>query len=185
MDKWNDWYKNLDKNNPTSFVYSDTVSYIKGFQFLNDCETIEDWGCGAGGFKRFFLSTPEKYIGIDGSNTPFADKKVDLVNYVSKIDGIFMRHVLEHNYEWRNILRNSLKSFQKKMCLVLFTPFKETETELAHNLKHGVDVPDLSFNKDELISIISNENVNYSIESLNTNTGYGIEHILYLTKNNL
>ena len=54
MDKWNDWYKDLDPDMPSSFKYSDTVTYEKGFNWLKPCKTIEDWGCGAGGFKRFF-----------------------------------------------------------------------------------------------------------------------------------
>jgi len=39
----------------------------------------------------------QSYIGIDGSNTKYADKIEDLVLYKTKVDAIHMRHVLEHN----------------------------------------------------------------------------------------
>jgi len=184
MDKWNIWYKDLKKEDIGSFRYSDTVTYQLGYDFLKDCSNIEDWGCGTGGFKRFFTNeNANKYIGIDGSITPFSDIKADLTQYTSKVEGIFMRHILEHNYEWKNILNNACKSFNKKMCLVLFTPFSENETkEIAHNLQHGVDVPDLSFNKNELIKIFTSYNIKYKLESVNTLTGYNIEHIFYLEK---
>ena len=184
MDKWNSWYKDLKKEDIGSFRYSDTVTYQLGYDFLKDCSNIEDWGCGTGGFKRFFTKeNANKYIGIDGSITPFSDIKADLTQYTSKVDGIFMRHIIEHNYEWKIILDNACKSFNKKMCLVLFTPFSENATkEIAHNLKHGVDVPDLSFNKNELIKILELYNIIYKLESIKTSTAYGIEHIFYLEK---
>jgi hypothetical protein len=182
-DKWNEWYKNLTKNDMGSFLYGDTITYTLGYKFLETCDKIEDWGCGVGGFRRFFINeNVNKYIGIDGSKTPFADIKVDLKDYTSEVDGIFMRHVLEHNYDWKIILENACKSFKKKMCLILFTPFSSETKEIAHNLKHGVDVPDLSFNKNELISIFENYNIIYELNTIKSNTGYNIEHIFYLTK---
>ena len=180
-DKWNEWYKNLNPNDLGSFRYGETVTYKLGYDFLKGCNKIEDWGCGAGGFKRFFLND-NKYIGVDGSKTPFADIKTDLLKYISNTDGIFMRHVLEHNYEWKVILENACKSFQSKMCLVLFTPFSNETTEISHNLKHGVDVPDISFNKNELINLFKKYNIKHNLITINTDTGYNIEHIFYLIK---
>lgn len=183
-DKWNGWYKHLSKDSaPSAFVYGNTITYEKGYSFLKTCKKVEDWGCGAGGFKRFFLQNKDAYVGIDGSTTPFADIKVDLVTYKSDTDGIYMRHVLEHNYEWKQILRNALHSFREKMCLVLFTPFSSETRKIADNLYQGVDVPDLSFSKEELISVFDEFAVNYEFESLKTATGHGIEHVIYLSKN--
>jgi len=181
-DKWNDWYKDLKIEDCGSFRYGETKTYNLGYEFLKDCNKIEDWGCGAGGFKRFFVNDSNKYIGVDGSKTPFADIKVELINYVSEVEGIYMRHVLEHNYEWKVILENACKSFTKKMCLVLFTPFSDKTIEIAHNLNHGVDVPDLSFNKNELIEIFEKYDITFELKTINTDTGYGIEHIFYLNK---
>ena len=184
-DKWNDWYKDLTINDCGSFKYGDTASYELGYNFLQTCDKIEDWGCGTGGFKRFFLvDNLHKYIGIDGSKTPFADIKTELTTYISNVDGIFMRHILEHNYDWKKILENAFKSFTKKMCLVLFTPFSSGETkEIAHNLIYGVDVPDLSFDKNELIQLFEKNNIKYELTTIEkSNTGYNVEHIFYLQK---
>jgi hypothetical protein len=183
MDKWNNWYKNLNPNDMSSFRYGDTLTYKLGYEFLSDCETIEDWGCGAGGFKRFFVNnTNIKYIGIDGSITPFSDIKADLTTYISTTDGIFMRHILEHNYEWKKILENACSSFTHKMCLVLFTDFTTNTKEIAHNLSHGVDVPDMAFSKQDLINIFDKHNIQYNLQTFNTNTGYKIEHVFLLQK---
>lgn len=179
--KWNNWYKNLTKEDIGSFKYGDNITYKLGYEFLNTLDKIEDWGCGAGGFKRFF-SDGHKYVGVDGSKTPFADIQVDLREYVSSVDGIFMRHILEHNYEWKLILENACRSFNKKMCLILFTPFSDKTHEIAHNLNHGVDVPDLSFNKDELITIFDKYGIKHELLTIQSETGYNIEHIIYLTK---
>jgi hypothetical protein len=181
-DKWNEWYTNLTFNDFGSFRYGETVTYELGYNFLKNCDKIEDWGCGTGGFKRFFVDNLNKYVGVDGSTTPFADIKTDLTSYCSNVDGIFMRHVLEHNYDWKLILENACKSFKQKMCLVLFTPFSDETKEIAHNLKHGVDVPDISFDKNELINIFKMYNIKYELITLNTDTGYNIEHIFYLSK---
>jgi hypothetical protein len=182
-DKWNKWYNGLTKEDIGAFRYGDTITYKLGYDFLKTCDTIEDWGCGVGGFKRLFSNEDlHKYTGIDGSKTPIADKKEDLTKYISNVDGIYMRHVLEHNYDWKLILENACKSFNKKMCLVLFTPFSNVSKEIAHNLKHGVDVPDLSFNKDELLSIFEKHNITHELKTIESNTGYRCEHIFYLNK---
>jgi hypothetical protein len=184
-DKWNIWYEHLKINDIGSFKYGDTITYSLGYNYLESCDKIEDWGCGTGGFKRLFNSCDlNKYIGIDGSKTPFSDIKVDLSDYVSNVDGIFMRHVLEHNYEWKKILENACKSFNKQMCLVLFTPFSRETKEIAHNLNHGVDVPDISFDKNDLICIFEKYNIIYDLITIETQTGYNVEHIFFLNKNN-
>lgn len=178
MDKWNEWYKDVSVE--SAFRYGDTLTYEKGFEFLKTCGTVEDWGCGTGGFKRFFKNSDVNYVGLDGSDTPFSDRKVDLVTYTSQVDGIFMRHVLEHNYQWRSVLENALRSFGQKMCLVLFTPFSTETKEIAHNRGHGVDVPDISFRKEDLTDLFGG--IDWSIETFQTNTGYGVEHIFFLNK---
>ena len=184
MNKWNDWYKNVKISDIGSFRYGDTETYELGYNFLKDCNKIEDWGCGIGGFKRFFQNEKNiEYIGIDGSLTPFSNIKADLTEYTSNTDGLFMRHILEHNYEWKKILENACMSFNKKMCLILFTPFTDISTnEIAHNLRHGVDAPDLAFNKNELLQIFEKYNIKYELQTLHTNTGYNVEHIFYLEK---
>jgi hypothetical protein len=91
LGKWNKWYESVTDQMP----FGDSESYVIGAKFLEDCEVVEDWGCGLGWFSKF---RPNGYFGVDGSDSPFASKIVDLEEYTSFVDGIFMRHVLEHNY---------------------------------------------------------------------------------------
>jgi hypothetical protein len=172
-DKWNLLYKDLKQQD----MCGDTRSYTLGYEFLKTCYTIEDWGCGAG-FKNLFNNDIHKYIGIDGSKT-------ELTEYTSKVDGIFLRHVLQDNYEWKIILENACKSFSKKMCLILFTPFSNEITQITHNLKDGIDVPELSFDKNELIDIFIKYNITYDLINIKNETSYNIEHIFYLNKHSL
>lgn len=173
--KWDDWYKNMSSDSPSSFRYADTATYLMAAAFMADVAEVEDWGCGAGGFKRYCRG---RYIGIDGSKTPFADKIVDLCAYTSSVDGIVIRHVLEHNYDWEQILVNAVRSFRRKLCIVLFTPFTKgalTE-EIAHNRTHGVDVPDLALPQGTIEHHLEGHPfVLYG--NLPTQSGYGVEHV--------
>lgn len=174
MNKWNHTYQNLD----APWAYCDTITYRLGAKWLKDCDAVEDWGCGAGWFKQFCEPI---YIGIDGSDTKYANKKVDLTEYRSKVDGIFMRHVLEHNYDWAKILHNALDSFQKKMCLVLFTPLVEKTTVIT--TCPGYDnIPDISFSMQELEEIFRSHGVKFSYDTYITETGYKTETIIYLER---
>jgi hypothetical protein len=179
LNKWDFWYKDLEEI-PSAFKYGDTVTYELGSNFLKDCNTIEDWGTGAGGFKRFIPTA----IGVDGSDTRFAEKKfVDLANYTSKCEGIFMRHVLEHNVEWEKILTNALTSCTHKLCIVLFTPFSDSTIRIDGGLKTTVAVPDLSLGKnkfEEIINMFNPKSIRY--ETYNTDTVYKQEIVVYIEK---
>jgi hypothetical protein len=107
----------------TDPISGETATYQMAAAFLADVDTVEDWGCGAGGFKRFCLAPT--YRGIDGSRTPHADEIVDLCAYRSTAEGILLRHVLEHNPRWLTMLDNALASFTRKLCLILFTPLSQ------------------------------------------------------------
>lgn len=177
--KWNDWYKNLSPT-PSAFRYSQTETYQKAADFLSDCKEVEDWGVGAGGF---LIYRPDA-IGVDGSDTPFAAKKfIDLSNYVSECESIHIRHVFEHNYKWKDILVNAMVSAKKKLAITMFIVLGDNTTEIAHNKKHGVDVPDLKISKDEFFGVINQFNPKeVKVEVMNTPTGYGQEQIIYITK---
>lgn len=178
LGKWDNWYKGLTKKDLGAFLYGDTETYKLAAEFLSDMKVVEDWGCGVGGFKRFYKG---KYTGVDGSKTPFTNKVVDLREYKSKVDGIMMRHVLEHNYDWEKVLDNAIGSFRKKMCLILFTPFAGSTQEIAHNLAHGVDVPDIAFSQKDIEKHLTGCDWKM-IGNIKTDTGYGVEHIFYITK---
>jgi hypothetical protein len=177
LGKWDQWYENSDSQAMGAFRYGDTVTYRMAAAFMVDIEVLEDWGCGAGGFKRFYRG---KYIGVDGSRTPFADRIVDLCTYESNVDGILIRHVL-HNFQWSLILDAAVRSFNKRLCLILFTPFSDVTKEIAHNRQHGVDVPDISFCRRDIERKFSGMRWEL-VQDIATPTGYGIEHVYFVWK---
>jgi len=176
LNKWNFWYKDLKKIDDS--FYGGNSTYVKASEFLKDMGEVEDWGCGKCGFKKYFTG---KYIALDGSYNKFIDKIVDLETYCSNVESILIRHVLEHNYNWKNILENACKSFQKKMCLILFTPFADKTTQIFYH--DSMKVPDLSLSKDELIEIFKKFKIEWTLEeNIETKSMYKIEHAFYLTK---
>ena len=88
-----------------------------------------------------------------------------------------MRHILEHNFEWEKILKNALASYQKKMVLVLFTPFAEQTHSIG--MSWGC-IPDLSFRKEDLLEHLNGHS--FTEESIQSGTQYGTEHFFYLTR---
>lgn len=165
--KWNFWGWN-----PVRF-FPNNKSMDLGSKFLDDCQTVEDWGTGDGLFKFY----REDAIGVDGSNTPGADKKfIDLVNYTSDCDGIFIKHVLEHNFEWKKILNNALQSARKKVCIVMFIPFSNGETK--ENNPDPIGVPNLSISEKEFFELL--KDYAFREEDITSNKNY--EKIIYITK---
>lgn len=148
-------------NHKTPFQFGDIESYKISSEWLNDCDVVEDWGCGCAFAKQFFTTC---YIGIDGSITPWCDKVANLMTYKSKPSGLLIRHVLEHNYEWRVILKSAVASFQKRMALVMFIPPSDEDTIITPKICvdpiAGFTVPDISCCKKDIISIISTFLVN-------------------------
>jgi hypothetical protein len=180
LHKWDGWYEGLTQEDMGAFRYADTVTYQMAAAFLMDMDEVEDWGCGAAGFKRFFEG---RYTGVDGSHTPFADKIVDLREYTSDTQSIMMRHVLEHNYDWALVFNNALSSFREKMCLVLFTPFVDETQQIAHNAPHGVDVPDMAFARKDIEGQINAHGCRWMLASeISTPSGYGVEHVYCIIK---
>jgi hypothetical protein len=172
--RWEPLYRESREAEP----YGDACTYEKIARFLQGVDTVEDWGCGRAWLKRY-LQPPTSYKGVDGSSSRFADKVVDLVTYVSQADGVVLRHVLEHNNDWSQILRNAVRSFRKRLALVLFTPFVEKTHAIGHNAALGV--PDLSFAKEDLIRHFADYRWSLQ-ENIETTTQYGIEHVFYIEK---
>jgi hypothetical protein len=168
LGKWDRWYVDLDE--PHS--YGSTETYQIGAEFLADCDLVEDWGCGKG-FMRTLIE-PARYRGIDGSRTRFADTVADLAEYTSTVDGVFMRHVLEHDWRWEQILTNAAASARRKLVVVLFTPLHHTTNEIAWNEDPGV--PDISFALDDLLGVLDGFTVR--VDHLVTATQYEVETVL-------
>lgn len=170
LGKW-DW-RYAGATQPLS--YGEDTTYRLGAEYLSDCSLIEDWGCGFGYFASI---SKNKVVGLDGSATAAANFiKTDLAKYRSSVPGIFMRHVLEHNRNWKDILCNSVASFTNKMVLIMFTPF----VERTYDMDQHADIPVIAFCKDDLVCYFAN----YldKIDTLKTNTQFGVEHIFYLRK---
>lgn len=176
INKWDSMYAGVTERQP----YGDSTTYQKGAAFLGILP-VEDWGCGLGWYRNFAQGP---YIGLDGSHSKHADAIVDLGTYRSPTDAIFMRHVLEHNHDWRPILKNALASFTKKMVLVLFTPFgDETRVLTEPEYAPGVKIPDISFARKDIVSEIESAGgITMNEETIRTGTCYGVEHVFYLSK---
>jgi len=169
--KWDAWHRDLSAAQPQ--LYGNAATYLIAAAFLADVGEVEDWGCGKGGFSLFCLT---KYIGVDGSETPFASRIADLRTYRSNADGILIRHVLEHNYEWERILAGAVASFRKKLCLVLFTPFADATREISHNREVGVDAPNLSLARADIERHFAGLSWRL-IPDIRTPSQFGIEHV--------
>jgi hypothetical protein len=181
---WNDFWTNRDPSEHDS-----TMVRAVDFLAVPEITSIEDWGCGVCILKKY-LNPDQVYIGIDGSDTKYQSLIADLATYKSKVDGIFMKHVLEHNVQWKQILQNMLESFTKRCVLILFTPFShETQsliTAYVHTNDNGevVQIPDLSFKKEDITDIMdSYKDIKYRCETISSpKTSYRIEHIFYLER---
>ena len=138
--------------------------------------TVEDWGGGKGWARQFFKQA--SYRVIDGSVPSGNVVLADLQTYRSDVDGIMLRHVLEHNHNWCGILENAVASARHRIALVIFTPWAAGPTEqIATNWE---DIPDLSFNKEEVFALL--EGWSAEEETYQTRTQYQAETALLLSR---
>ena len=151
----------------------DDITYQKAAEFLDiEDSLVADWGCGTTYFRRFIRNA--RYVGIDGSASPWCNVVADLRTYRGYSDGILLRHVLEHNVDWKRILRNALRH-APRVVVVIFTPFRRTTRVI--DMTWGV-VPTLSFKKADLCAAFTRPFLEEG--PLATRTQYGIEHIFYV-----
>jgi len=161
-------------------------SYKKPAEFLD--YKCEDWGCGTGVAEQYF----KEYKGIEGSASKFIKKEdtVDLVEYTSNVDNIFMRQVLEANPDWRKILENVKKSFRKKFCLVVYTPeaeetyvFKKHPVVLKDNsIVEGRFIEEHYFKRQDILDYFPENEFNVHHENIKTKQGYGNDWVLYVER---
>ena len=137
--------------------YGDDTTYRDGLGWLwETCCTVEDWGAGAA-YGRKFTPPGKTYVAVDGSpeSAPHVDHVSELHAWRIRMprtypDGIFIRHVLEHDLNWRQVLTDALSFFVRRMVLVTFTPFTSGPTRPLR--PPGDYRYDLSFNTAELTS---------------------------------
>jgi len=179
LGKWD--YSGVD-----SVCYSDNEqeSYKKSAEFLGD--TVEDWGGGTGWAKRYF----KNYKNIDGSLHPNVDEVIDLVKYTSKVENILLRQVLSLNEDWEKIIDNAKRSFSKKLCIVVFTPFSEGETKIGevepakdcNDGLRGFDHILIFFKKQDILDCFPASEFKVSEEVVETQQGYKRDWILYVER---
>ena len=165
-------------------VDGEDTTAIMAAEFLKDCATVADWGCGWGGFKTHICSSQE-YIGIDGSNSPYADVIADLEEYTVPTEGILLRHVLEHNLNYEKILANAVAACTRKLCVVISTPFNPDRVKIIQTYDNyfgaGQAVHDLSLPSRDIMRYLSDCVVELKF-GIKTTTQYGEEHIFFARK---
>lgn len=117
--------------------YGQEPSYIKGMAWLDGCSRVEDWGCALAYAKRYCKG---EYVGIDGT-AGAADVIADLSTYRSTTPGLYMRGILEHNYDWRDILKNALASFTERMTLIFYRPLQPKQKVIIPKNPVELDLP--------------------------------------------
>lgn len=178
------------------YPYGDPLTYGLGAQWLAGCALVEDWGCGRGWFSKYL--PPVQYRGVDtgvdgvAGQNPHAHALANLEFYSSTVPGIFMRHVLEHNYQWKQILRNAIASFTERMFLVVFTPGLEDEGISDERViaLHGPPEypfydppqPNLSLRVGYIRQEFLDAGAHVGYEQLKTATQYGQEHVWYVAR---
>lgn len=172
--KWRAWWRNAERGTPIGF----SPSYRRGADWLADCQVVEDWGCGPGHFATYRpdLTT----VGVDGTEAAGCDVVADLAGYTSTCaDGVFMRHVLEHDVRWRSIARNAAWSARRKLCIIIYTPMLDVGDEV---IGHGtpIDVPILSLGWSDLAEAITDMGGwRLTLEEMESPaTSYGVEWIM-------
>lgn len=183
MENSNEVYTNAGKwdySKVDDVCYSDPKceSYKKAAAFLGD--SVEDWGGGTGWARRYFSD----YRNIDCNPHKRVDEVVDLTSYSSNVDNILIRQVLESNTQWRDILENAMKSFNKKLCIVLGTPFVRKTREGPKNpVPSGGYIQEMYFKKKDILDYFP-ESGGYKVSSeyIKTNQYYHKDWILYVEK---
>lgn len=133
-------------------TYGHEESYREPIAWFDELGgTLEDWGCGCCGAKRFVKRC--QYIGIEGSKNEFADRcDVDLTEYLSQPDHILLRDVLDHNPDWQLVLTRALASFQKRMVVVIFRECgPQTRVIFTNTSPKYPGVPDYQFKAGDLV----------------------------------
>lgn len=173
MGKWDRWYALLTEPLP----YGTTRSYLAAAEWLAPCELIEDWGCGPGWFAH--LLGRDRVVGVDGSQSPYADVVMDLTRRRSQTPGLLLRHVLEHDWRWQTVLSNALASFTQRAAVVFFIAPGEGPTEDLM-FEEDPGVPNLRISADELASVLLTSGCSWSAETLPAEAGatFGPEVII-------
>jgi hypothetical protein len=114
---------------------------------------LDDWGGGTGFAKRYV--TRGNYHLLDGAWSPWVNAVADLRTYIPgyQPDGILLRHVLEYNGQWRQIIANALTCVRARLCIVIGTPMVEPATTIVAKVPYS-GVPIIHFTLKDLLSAL-------------------------------
>lgn len=134
---WEAWWPDLYTSAGVPQEYpGGSESYKLAGEFLGGENLVEEWGC-ATTYGRQFIPAP--YRGVDGAKSKFNDVTADLTQYKSDVPNALIRHVLEHNWEWRTILDNFLGSFTNRAVVILFIPLGDQD--INRSFENRVEMP--------------------------------------------
>lgn len=174
---WDGGYKQW----PERLPYGSEETYAEALPWLLEtCTSIEDWGAGPAWARRW-IPDGVSYLPIDFAASAirpgWSEVCADLAGYEStRPDGIFMRHVLEHNDHWSDILANAVASFRKRMVLVTFIPMVETTFAAAPDLPGR----DWNFARADLVDLMGG--LLADDHEVVTRTAFGSEHVFRLER---
>jgi hypothetical protein len=159
--------------------YGDEPTYLKAAAWLDGCgPVVQDWGCGTGYARTFFSKS--KYVGVDGSRSRFCDIEADLRLHRCACDGIQLRHVLEHDYDWPLILENAVQSFSRRLAIIFFLPL-EPFTRVHSVEENGV--PNLILGREGVMRALRGLSVREeAVTGLEHTYPYHEETILYVER---
>lgn len=150
-------------------TYGDDTTYELGAAWLRGLH-VADWGAGWGRFAELFDGP---VTSIDGTESPKIAYVADLQTYVKGSHGIFLRHVLEHNEGWEQILTNALVSCKMRLFLAVYTPDSDTD-ELIREYADGIHIRRLPTHRITQIMAEYGYVTTYTVES---GTEYGQERV--------
>jgi len=127
--------------------YGTATTYTLAAGWLSGCETVADWGGSTGAF-RAYLPPTVNYAVIDGTPQGYPTTWVaDIVAPCQlQSDGVLIRHVLDHNRQWDQILRNMKQTCLWRAVVITFTPDAET----THVVRTKSGWPVINFCPDDL-----------------------------------
>jgi hypothetical protein len=170
LGKWDPWYSGDDSQKP----YGDVMTYRLGADHLRGL-AVEDWGCGYGWFRTVHEGP---YIGIDGTKTQWSDVIADLRDYQSETPGLWMRGVMEHNYDWMDVLCNACASTER-IALVTFTPDGHGQ---QIGFTEALGVPDIAVPWDAVDEALREAGFQFQRSVYSTSSAYGLETVWLGTK---
>lgn len=170
--RWARWYDKVRKPAP----YGDETTYALAATWLGSCSTVQDWGCGKGWFAHRHLP---RAVGVDGTRSPYSDIVADLVDFRAdpQVDGILLRHVLEHDPDWDQILDNAIASARRRLFIAVFTPEAEGDEAEQIGWTATLRVPDLALPWDVISERLEAAGFEISTWDHATKTQYGAERV--------